>query len=73
FVLVKDRQPVPIEVKSNWREKRVPMGLRQFLNVYPETQKAVVMNHNIQDKVTVNGREIFFLPPYYASKLINLL
>ncbi|MFQ5639547.1 MAG: ATP-binding protein [bacterium] len=72
FVLVKDRQPVPVEVKSNWSEKRIPMGLRQFLNVYPETQSAVVINHAIHDKIMVDGREIFFLPPYYASKLVNL-
>lgn len=72
FVLVKDRQPIPIEVKSNWSEKRIPIGLRQFLNVYPETQKAVVINHDKHDKIKIDGREIFFLPPYYASKLVNL-
>lgn len=65
FVLVKDRQPVPVEVKSNWNEKRIPMGVHQFLNVYPETPKAVVINNNNHDKIMVDGREIFFLPPYW--------
>ncbi len=73
FVLVKDRQPVPIEVKSSWSEKRVPPGVRQFLKAYPETQKAIVINHDIHEKISVDGREIFFLPPYYAGKLTNLV
>ena len=72
FVLVKDRQPIPIEVKSNWSKKRIPLGLRQFFNVYPETKKAVVINNNVHEKFIINGKEIYFLPPYYAGKLINL-
>lgn len=72
FVLVKDRQPIPIEVKSNWSKKRIPLGLRQFFNVYPETKKAVVINNDVHEKFIINGKEIYFLPPYYAGKLINL-
>jgi predicted AAA+ superfamily ATPase len=72
FVLVKDRQPIPIEVKSNWSKKRIPSGLRQFINMYPETKKAVVINNNVHEKIIFNGTEIYFLPPYYAGKLINL-
>ena len=73
FVLVKDRQPVPVEVKSTWREKKLPVGLRQFFNAYPETQKAVVINQTIHDKCDVDGKEVFFLPPYYAGKIASLL
>ena len=72
FVLVKDRQPIPIEVKSTWSKKRIPSGLRQFINVYPETNKAVVINNTVHEKIIFNGTEIYFLPPYYAGKLINL-
>lgn len=73
FVLVKDRQPIPIEVKSTWREKKLPVGLRQFFTAYPETQKAVVINQTIHDKCEFDGKKVFFLPPYYAGKLMGLL
>ncbi len=72
FVLVRDRQPLPIEVKSTWRERKIPPGLRQFFKVYPETRQAVVINHHLHDKLTFEDKEILFLPPYYAGKLIHL-
>ncbi|MEN6490957.1 MAG: ATP-binding protein, partial [Rectinema sp.] len=43
FVLRKDQELFPIEVKSSWNPPALPTGLRQFLTFYPETRKAVVL------------------------------
>ncbi len=44
FIKVINRQPIPIEVKSDLKQMRVPDGLKAFLNRYPSTQEAYVIN-----------------------------
>ena len=38
FILLKDRKPIPIEVKAKIDQSEIPAGLTRFLNRYPDVQ-----------------------------------
>lgn len=44
FIKVTNRQPIPIEVKSDLRKMIVPDGLRMFIKRYPSVREAYVVN-----------------------------
>ncbi|MEA3305468.1 MAG: ATP-binding protein [Candidatus Omnitrophota bacterium] len=44
FIKVTNRQPVPIEVKSDLKQIRIPDGLKTFLKSYPSTTESYVVN-----------------------------
>lgn len=69
FVLVQDRIPIPVEVKSKLRSAEIPHGLKQFLRKYPECQTAVVLNDNLLKRVAFENRTILFAPHYSASRI----
>lgn len=61
FILLKDRKPFPIEVKSKLSSMQIPKGIRRFLKRYPETKKAIVINEHITDTAAYNSTEVNFL------------
>jgi predicted AAA+ superfamily ATPase len=61
FILVKDRKPIPIEVKSVTTEGQIPDGLKKFLTRYPNTKQAFVINQNIQTETSFNNCRVHFL------------
>ncbi len=72
FVLVQDRMPVAIEVKSNIYNDEVPHGIKRFIDVYPECKTAVVLNSDYYGKTTYKGKKIIFAPHYYAHLLPDI-
>lgn len=46
FILLKNRQPVPIEVKATWNSFEIPSGLKRFLRRYPDTKRAIVVSEH---------------------------
>ncbi len=56
FVLVKNRMPVPIEVKSGLSKPEIPPGIYAFLRRYPKSPFAVVFNDSIEHTVQLEGR-----------------
>lgn len=46
FVLLRNRKPIPIEVKSGLKAIEIPRGLRRFLARYPETRIAFVLSED---------------------------
>ncbi len=73
FVLEKDRQYLPIEVKSAWTAGKVPPGIRGFFSYYPETRSALVLYDGTDKTIELEGRTIRFAPLYKASRAISLL
>jgi len=67
FVLVQDRIPIAVEVKSKLVAADIPLGVKQFLKKYPESDKAIVLNEDLNKTVNYQGKTIIFLPHYYAS------
>ena len=67
FVLVQDRTPIPIEVKSKISNADIPDGIKQFFNNYPGCNTAVVLNDDILKEIYFQNRKVHFIPHYYAS------
>ena len=70
FVLVEDRDPLPIEVKSNLKKAIIPKGLSRFLLRYPKTKKAFVFSEKLNEKVKHENCMVYFLP---FEKLVEIL
>ncbi len=61
FVLLKDRKPIPIEVKAKIGRAEIPAGLKRFLHRYPEVQSAYVINGSVDDQVNLGKCRIHYL------------
>jgi len=73
FVLKKDQQLLPIEVKSSWQPPIVPPGLRHFLSYYPESKNAVVLYDGPEYTSRYNDCTIYFAPIHKAFAALSLL
>lgn len=49
FIILKDRKPIPIEVKSKITSPEIPSGLKRFLNRYPTVELAYIINEQIEE------------------------
>jgi len=61
FILLKDRIPIPIEVKSKVNSLDIPSGLKRFLNRYPAVELAYIVNEQIEEDIKYEGCLIHFL------------
>jgi predicted AAA+ superfamily ATPase len=61
FILLKNRKPFPIEVKSKLTKTEIPQGLKRFLNRYTKVRHAFVVNEQISEKLTFQSCSIEFL------------
>jgi len=60
FVLIKNRVPVPVEVKSNLKNMSVPSGMIAFLKAYPRSPFGIVFNGTQEGVTEFKGRPIYF-------------
>jgi predicted AAA+ superfamily ATPase len=67
FVLVTDRIPLPVEVKSKIKPGEIPPGIKRFLDVYPECNYAIVLNTDYYGQSAYKDKTVFFVPHYYAA------
>lgn len=72
FILVQDRTPIAIEVKSKLTNTEIPTGLKQFLKKYSECPQAIVLNNSLHQDTVYQGKTIRFIPHYYASLIPSL-
>jgi len=61
FVLIRDRQPIPIEVKSHLKRMNVPKGLEAFLRKYPDVPRAYVANNSVEGEVRHHRTKVRFI------------
>jgi len=61
FILLENRMPIPIEVKTRLKYLEIPSGLKRFLLRYPATKKAVVISENQEGILKENGCVITFV------------
>ncbi len=69
FIIVQDRIPIAVEVKSKLQGLIVSPGLKNFFKKYPECQTGVILNDDIYKKIEYQDRTILFAPHYYACML----
>jgi len=73
FVLLKDRRPFLIEVKSSLRNREIPPAMKIFLTNYPETTGAVIFSENQTGTEKFLGKTIRFEPLRSASDVIRTI
>lgn len=61
FILLKDRKPIPIEVKATVEKSEIPSGLKRFLTRYPAVSSAYVINGSINDQLSLGKCRIHYL------------
>lgn len=61
FVVVKNRIPYPIEVKSSVSDLTTPRGLQHFLKFYKKAPIGIVLNTGITGETIFEGRPVHFL------------
>lgn len=72
FILLKNRVPVPVEVKSALKKTEIPKGMVAFLKRYPKAPFGIVFNEKLDQKVVFQekaGRTIYFKPWHHASSI----
>ncbi len=52
FILLKDRKPMPIEVKSKITSSEIPSGLKRFLARYPDVKSAYIINEETEKNIS---------------------
>jgi len=60
FIYLRNRVPFPVEVKSTAKPDNLPAGLKSFLNRYPQTTRAFVMNPSLEAEVRCGQTRVFF-------------
>ncbi len=58
FVLLKNRIPIPIEVKSKITSLDIPSGLKRFLARYPDVKSAYIINGEIEKDIMYRDCQI---------------
>ncbi|MBI5558737.1 MAG: ATP-binding protein [Deltaproteobacteria bacterium] len=69
FILLKNRVPVPVEVKYRLSGPVVPDGIRKFLQRYPDAPFALVFSKEALDGVECCGRPVRFLEWSQAEEI----
>ena len=73
FVVLKDRKPFLIEVKTRLCDREIPPAMKTFLAHYPETLGAIVFSENMLGEERFMGKIVRFEPLTAASKSIQTL
>ena len=60
FVLIKNRVPTPVEVKSKLKKTVVPKGMAQFMKRYPKVTEGIVYNDTVHENIVWENRKIYF-------------
>jgi predicted AAA+ superfamily ATPase len=71
FIWIKNQRPYPIEVKSHWRIREVPQGLKAFLRRYPKTRKAYVISDQGPQISSFEDIPVHFWPFEKANQIPN--
>jgi predicted ATP-grasp superfamily ATP-dependent carboligase len=60
FVVLKDRKPFLIEVKSTLTAPVIPPAMKIFIKHYPETLGALVLSQDFDSDMDYMGKKIMF-------------
>ncbi len=73
FIFIEDRQPYPIEVKSQADLNSPPKRLISFLKKYPTTKNAFIVSSNEKGKTIYRNTSIRWLPFEQAGDIPQLI
>lgn len=61
FILLKNRIPVPLEVKYKATDKHIPKGMQKFLSKYKEAPYGLIVSSSNEGQMVFDGRPIKFI------------
>lgn len=61
FVILKNRKPFLIEVKTTINRTELPSAMKTFMRKYPETSGAVIFSENCETEIEYLGKRVQFL------------
>ena len=73
FIVEKDREFLPVEVKSAWPAGKIPPGLMHFFVSYPETRLGVVLYDGPDSEAQIDERKVLFVPLFKTARVGELL
>lgn len=73
FVVLKDRMPFLIEVKTKLSDREIPPAMKTFLSHYPETVGGIVFSENMVGEERFLGKRIRFETLSTAPKALEAL
>jgi len=62
FIVLKNRKPFLIEVKTELSRMSIPGAMKTFIKKYPETIGGIVYSAKLEGEMEFQGKKIFFLP-----------
>lgn len=73
FVLLKNRRPLLIEIKTTLHEPEIPQAIKIFIKNYPETAGAIIYSTELNADVEYLGKQVAFrrLDSLSKDKLIE--
>jgi predicted AAA+ superfamily ATPase len=69
FILIKNRVPVPVEVKSGLTDFSIPKGMRLFMKNYPKAPFGIVFSEELSGEAMADNRPVYFKPLSAASEI----
>ncbi|HBF12659.1 MAG TPA: hypothetical protein DDW49_04595 [Deltaproteobacteria bacterium] len=69
FIVIKNRTPHPIEVKSTLHKMEIPSGLSYFMKTYPKAPFGIVFNKNLKGEKKLGHRPVYFMKLEEAASL----
>ena len=72
FVLLKNRRPLLIEIKTTLNKPEVPQAMKIFIKNYPETAGAIIYSTELHDDIEYLGKQVAFrkLESLFEDELI---
>ncbi|MDY6967617.1 MAG: ATP-binding protein [Spirochaetota bacterium] len=71
FVILINRKPFLIEVKTNINRLEIPTAMKTFIKKYPETMGGVVFSNNIKGKLEFLNKSIVFMSHNKINEFID--
>ncbi|MCK5269076.1 MAG: ATP-binding protein [Spirochaetes bacterium] len=71
FILLKNRKPFIIEVKTNINKLEIPNAMKIFIKHYPETIGGIVFNQSVSGEIRFLDKTISFIPHHEINNFIK--
>lgn len=71
FLWIENRIPIPIEVKTNAHNDRVPASFLRFFKAYPKTPYGLIFCRDREEDIEVSGKKILYRKWEQISDFFN--
>lgn len=73
FILLYNRNPIPIEVKYSLKKPEIPHNIKFFIDKYPNTKIAIVFSKDFKDELLYKDTKIRFRTFIESENIMSVL